>query len=250
MTTLATTAHEGRFTMIKSTTIQSCLQEKWPDWFILSAGGILALTGAMQVLGFFQESAALDVADPIFGCPFRDSILIFGIVEVIAAMFCLFAKGGAWIAGIVAWVVANVVAYRVGLWSMGWYHPYTCLFYLLHALDITPATADGLLNILGGLPPDWQCRNPVEILVLSECEWICQNVCAPSCGGHVNFAGQNHGQNIPCPHCQTAITLRKADNLKISCVSCGGHIEFPPHAVGQKIQCPHCAKNITLLNPA
>jgi ribosomal protein S27E len=210
MTTLATTAHEGRFTMIKSTTIQSCLQEKWPDWFILSAGGILALTGAAQVLGFFQESAALDVADPIFGCPFRDSILIFGIVEVIAAMFCLFAKGGAWIAGIVAWVVANVVAYRVGLWSMGWYHPYTCLFYLLHALDITPATADGLLNILGGC----LLTGSVAILLKS---WFFRNA---------------------------------SGFVKISCVSCGGHIEFPPHAVGQKIQCPHCAKTITLLKPA
>jgi ribosomal protein S27E len=196
--------------MIKSTAIRSCLQKKWPDWFILSAGGILALMGASQVLGFFEELPALDVTDPIFGCPFRYSILIFGVVEVIAAMFCLFAKGGAWIAGIVAWVVANAVAYRIGLWSMGWHHPYTCLFYLLHALDISPATADRLLSMAGG------CLLTGSVAILLKSCFF------QSAGGF----------------------------LKISCISCGGHIEFPAAAVGQKIQCPHCAKNITLLSPA
>jgi DNA-directed RNA polymerase subunit RPC12/RpoP len=73
----------------------------------------------------------------------------------------------------------------------------------------------------------------------------------PACGGPVQFAAPNVGQQIPCPHCRAAITLRKPDdNLKMTCVLCGGHIEFPPHAVGQKIDCPHCAKTITLLRPA
>ena len=73
----------------------------------------------------------------------------------------------------------------------------------------------------------------------------------PACGGHVQFAAVNAGQQIPCPHCQAAIALRQPDaSLKMTCVLCGGHIEFPPHAVGQKIDCPHCAKTITLLRPA
>jgi predicted RNA-binding Zn-ribbon protein involved in translation (DUF1610 family) len=249
MTTLAATTHESRFTMIKSTAIRSCLLEKWPDWFILSAGGILALAGAAQVLGFFQESPALDVADPIFGCPFRDSILIFGIVDVTAAMFCLFAKGGIWIAGFIAWVVANMVVYRAGLWFMGWHHPYTCLFYLLNALDISPVTADGLLSVAAGclltgsvviLLKSWFFRRSDEFVKIS----------CHACGGHIKFSIQNLGRKISCPHCQKETTLRKNDLLKMSCVLCGGHVEFPSYAVGQKIPCPHCAKSITLLQPS
>ncbi len=72
----------------------------------------------------------------------------------------------------------------------------------------------------------------------------------PSCGGHVKFPAQNIGQQIPCPHCQAPITLRKPEEkMKMVCVLCGGPIEFPSHAIGQKIPCPHCAKNITLLQP-
>jgi hypothetical protein len=70
----------------------------------------------------------------------------------------------------------------------------------------------------------------------------------PACGGHLKFAAKNVGQQIPCPHCQKAITLREADEkLKMTCILCGGHVEFPPHAIGQKISCPHCAKSITSL---
>jgi DNA-directed RNA polymerase subunit RPC12/RpoP len=71
----------------------------------------------------------------------------------------------------------------------------------------------------------------------------------PACGGHVQFAAPNVGQQILCPHCQKEMALREPENLKMTCVLCGGHIEFPPHAVGQKINCPHCAKSITLLRP-
>jgi DNA-directed RNA polymerase subunit RPC12/RpoP len=70
----------------------------------------------------------------------------------------------------------------------------------------------------------------------------------PACGGHVRFASQNLGQQIPCPHCQSAIFLSNPEEyFKMTCVLCKGHVEFPPHALGRKIPCPHCAKTITLL---
>lgn len=73
----------------------------------------------------------------------------------------------------------------------------------------------------------------------------------PACGGRVKFAVQNIGQQISCPHCQAAITLRKPEEkLRMTCVLCRGSIEFPAHALGQKISCPHCAKTITLLKLA
>jgi len=41
-------------------------------------------------------------------------------------------------------------------------------------------------------------------------EGLMKMVC-PACGGHVKFAVQNIGQQIPCPHCQASIILRKPD---------------------------------------
>jgi uncharacterized paraquat-inducible protein A len=71
-------------------------------------------------------------------------------------------------------------------------------------------------------------------------------ISCPSCGGHIKFAIQNLGQKIPCPHCQTAVTLRQPENLKMSCFFCKGRIEFPSHALGQKISCPHCKMEVSL----
>jgi uncharacterized paraquat-inducible protein A len=77
-----------------------------------------------------------------------------------------------------------------------------------------------------------------------------EKMTCPGCGVHIRFAIQNVGQNIPCPQCQTLITLRKPDLLKTLCFFCKGHIEFPAHAIGQKIHCPHCQMDITLKEPA
>jgi DNA-directed RNA polymerase subunit RPC12/RpoP len=70
------------------------------------------------------------------------------------------------------------------------------------------------------------------------------------CGGHIEFASQNVGQQIPCPHCRKSIALRKPDFLKMACFFCKEHIEFPAHAIGEKMPCPHCKMDITLKEPA
>lgn len=75
-------------------------------------------------------------------------------------------------------------------------------------------------------------------------------ILCPSCGGHIQFAAQNLGQQIPCPHCRTTITLRKPELLKMSCAICKEHIAFPVHAIGQQIPCPHCKNEMTLKEPS
>jgi DNA-directed RNA polymerase subunit RPC12/RpoP len=72
----------------------------------------------------------------------------------------------------------------------------------------------------------------------------------PACGLHILFAAQSLGQQLPCPQCNTTVTLRKPDLLKTVCFFCKGHIEFPTHAIGEKIPCPHCKMDITLRDPA
>ena len=72
----------------------------------------------------------------------------------------------------------------------------------------------------------------------------------PACGVHIRFDARNLGRQIPCPHCQKTLALRKPDLLKMACFFCQGHIEFPTHAIGEKMACPHCNMDITLKEPA
>jgi predicted RNA-binding Zn-ribbon protein involved in translation (DUF1610 family) len=201
------------------------------------------------VLDFFAKAPAPDMADPIFALPFHDLMLWVGLAELAVACLCLFTSKRTLSLGLLAWLVVTLAAYRVGLWTMGWHHPYAWVAGLINGLDVSPRVADLMIGatsaylLVGSMAMLWFERRTAQ--AATSLKMSC-----PSCGGHIQFASQNLGQQIPCPHCQKETILRKSDNLKMSCVLCGGHIEFPAHAIGQKIQCPHCAKTITLLKPA
>jgi hypothetical protein len=180
------------------------------SWFLLSAGGILALNGTSSLLGVFGKSSVMDLTDPVLGISFRHLLLFAGIIELIVAFLCLFTNKGTLALGLIAWLAVNFAVYRVGLWTMSWHHPYAWLAGLMGGLDISPLIADGIVAVIlaylliGGIAMLWVKRR----------------------------------------------TIQTKGFLKMSCVSCDGHVEFPAHALGQKIPCPHCEKTITLLNPA
>jgi hypothetical protein len=44
---------------------------KWPEAFMLSAGGILLLGGASKTLAVLKHAQVLDLTDPLSGLPFR-----------------------------------------------------------------------------------------------------------------------------------------------------------------------------------
>ncbi len=179
------------------------------SWFLFSAGVILALNGTSDVLAVFGKTQAIGLHDPILGISFRHILLLAGIVELVVSFLCLFTNKGTLSLALVAWLAANFGVYRVGLWTMGWHHPYAWLFGAMGGLDISPLMADGIVTAIlaflfvGSITMIWIERRKAKA---------------------TGF-------------------------LKISCSSCSGHIEFPVHSIGQKIQCPHCAKTITLSNP-
>jgi hypothetical protein len=220
-----------------------------PSWFVLSAGGILLLGGMVKVLDFFAKAPAPDMADPIFALPFHDLMLWVGLAELAVACLCLFTSKRTLSLGLLAWLVVTLTAYRIGLWTMGWHHPYAWVAGLVNGLDISPWVADLMIGatsaylLVGSMAMLWFERRTAQ--AAQSLKMSC-----PTCGGHIKFAIQNLGQQIPCPHCQAAITLRKSDLLKITCYFCKEHIEFPAHALGQKVSCPHCKKEITLKEPA
>jgi predicted RNA-binding Zn-ribbon protein involved in translation (DUF1610 family) len=228
----------------------SRLLADWPKRFMFSAGGILALGGISKLLGIVGKSQQLAISDPIVGIQFRYILLAIGMAELSIAGLCLFTNKRKLSLGLLAWLVANYAVYRIGLWSMGWHHPYVLLGNLIETLNISPLMADGLVALssafllIGSLTILWFGKgdqiplpnNTVESLKMS----------CPACGIHIRFDGRNLGQNISCPHCKSDITLRKPDLLKMTCFFCKEHIEFPAHAIGEKIPCPHCKMDITL----
>jgi len=217
--------------------------------FILSAGGILLLTGTVKVLNFLANPQAPDMTDPVFAMQFRHLVVLVGLAEMVVACLCLFTSKRTLSLGLLTWLVATLAAYRIGIWTMGWHHPYAWVAGWINGLDISPRAADLIIGVtsayllIGSIAMLWLERRMVQSAKFLK-------MSCPSCGVHIKFAIQNLGQKISCPHCQKETILRKPENLKMSCVLCGGHIEFPPHSIGQKIQCPHCAKSITLLKPA
>ena len=177
------------------------------------------------------------MADPIFALPFRELVLLVGLAELVVAGLCLFTSKRTLSLGLLAWLVVTLAAYRVGIWTMGWHHPYAWVAGLINGLDISPWVADLMIGatsaylLIGSVAMLWFERRTAQ--AATSLKMSC-----PSCGGHIKFAIQNLGQQIPCPHCQAVIALSKSDLLKMTCYFCKGHIEFPAHALGQKVSLP------------
>lgn len=227
--------------------LQNWSVEKLPDWFLVSSGAILALNGMEQILEVFAKNQTLDLADPIFGIPFRVMLLSFGIVNVAIAALCFFTDRKMLLLCIIVWWTANGVVYRIGLWQMGWTQPYPLVSYLATSLHISVRKAD---VVLAGVAGYLLTGSITSLVVLKReiSEKQFSKMSCPSCGGHIKFGSQNVGQKTNCPHCKKSVTLRTGGaSLKMSCFFCQGHIEFPAHALGSKMPCPHCKKDITLV---
>jgi hypothetical protein len=230
------------------------LRAENPGWFMLTAGGILVLGSLTAFFTATGKSQPLDMPDPILGIPIRYIVLFVGIVELAIAGLCLFTSRKQWSLMLIMWLMVNLSVYRIGLWTMGWHHPYWLLGSLMEALNISPLMADGIISLFSaflligslillcfGKGDQVAVPNYVDESLKMSCQF---------CGGHIKFATQNLGQKISCPHCQKHITLRKSDLLKMACFFCQEHIKFPAHAIGEKMPCPHCKMDITLKEPA
>jgi DNA-directed RNA polymerase subunit RPC12/RpoP len=241
---------------------------KWIRIFILTAGVILLAAALTRFFIATGSTQALALPDPLLGFPLRYTVLAAGAFELVVALICLFGKHVGLQIGWLAWLGTNYIVVWFGLLAMHIHPQATCIGIFTDPLRIHHGIAGYVFEFLpfglalgsyaavaslwfstgGRMARSAEARQ--RAARRDEAAGLMKMLC-PACGGHVKFAAQNIGQQISCPHCQTAITLRQPDeNLKMTCVLCGGHVEFPPHAIGQKIPCPHCAKTITLLKPA
>jgi hypothetical protein len=218
---------------------------KLVNQFAFWSGAVLLALGAAVTIGALGKSQVVEMRDPVFGVPFRGLMLGIGIIQILIAGLLLFTskiKVASWL---VIWIAINFLAYRIGLWCMGWRHSSGFTFEPLgvsmqHTDVIMSAISTGLLA--GFCIQLWLKHRRAEESKFSK-------TFCPACGGHIKFAIENLGQKTSCPHCKASVTLRNDENLKMSCFFCQEHIEFPAHAIGTKMACPHCKMDITLKEP-
>lgn len=114
--------------------------------FLVSAGVILAIVGGAKVCSALGNAKMLALTDPIIGFQFRYLMFTAGIIELVVATFCFFRENQ-WMATIlVAWLSTNLLVYRIGLWSMGWHRPCSCLGSLTEVIHVSPQLADNIMK--------------------------------------------------------------------------------------------------------
>lgn len=116
--------------------------------FRATAAAALALTGSAKMLSGLGSAKLLETADPIFGVTLRMVLLLTGIVECLVAVFCLLDRHEAIAIPLVAWLAASFLAYRLGLWWIGWHRPCPCLGTLTDALGLSPAWASNAMKLV------------------------------------------------------------------------------------------------------
>ncbi len=151
------------------------MQRRYTELFVKSAGAILLLTGAAKVLSRFGHAKILAVPDPILNLSFGNLMLAVGATELAIAGFCFLPSilrlpfsalrpqhfsapvfrspltlhpsvSPLLQVGLVAWLAANFLAYRIGLWCVGWHHPCSCMGSLAGALHLSDTAADNIMK--------------------------------------------------------------------------------------------------------
>ncbi len=219
--------------------------------FTNSAGALLlALGSALFLINWTSPADAILPRDPLFLMPLNELFWIIGGIAVVTALFCFFSEHPTVPIVLLAWLAVIVLVCQIGLWEAGCRGLTGYLGSFTYAFGISAKAANTLADIV------------FAYLLIGSGVALCiarllpapaahQKMPCPACGARVQFTMENLGRQIPCPYCQSTITLRKTeDELKMTCVLCGGHVVFPAHALGQRISCPHCTKTITLLKPA
>ena len=211
---------------------------------------VAVLLGAFTLALFLSNIANIRLTqphDPLFMLPMDICFWLLGLAAIAVTLASVLVSQPRLKLAIILWFATNLIIYRLGLQWQGVHSAHGYVGTLSRTFNLPNGVTSDLLAILflylftgSAVLLTWSLRaKPEEVLVKTICD---------HCGGHIALSPQNIGQEISCPHCRTAITLRKPDeNLKMICVLCGGHVEFPAHALGQKIPCPHCRSTITLL---
>jgi hypothetical protein len=212
-----------------------------------SGGLLLAVALSLFLVNWTSPVYVVLPLDPLFAMSLRLLFWILGDFALAVSLICLFDDRPTRQMLFLCSLATVFAAYQIGVYCAGcrglsgYLGGFSRTFGIsAYVTNILSTFVFGYLLVVsyGSLIWLWR-RRKLEVNFLK--------MSCPDCGGHIKFAVMNLGGQIPCPHCQTAVTLRKPEeNFKMACFFCQEHIEFPSHALGVKTQCPHCKKDITL----
>jgi hypothetical protein len=130
---------------------------------------VLAVVAVAKLFGATGPARALNVQDPLLGLPFRQVMVLVGLVELLVAFFCLFTPKRYFSLNAIAWLATNFTVYRFGLWFIGWHRPCGCMGNLTDLLHLSPQAADNIMKVILAyllvgsyilLFKSWQDRRP------------------------------------------------------------------------------------------
>lgn len=110
--------------------------------FLYSAGMIFLIVAVAKIISGAGGSRILALPDPIVQIPYRYLLLLAGLLELVVALVCLRGKDLILKAWAVAWIASIVGIYRLGLLSIHYVTPCSCLGTFTASLNVKPETAD------------------------------------------------------------------------------------------------------------
>ena len=142
------------------------------SFFIYSAAIILFIAAAAKLLSATGSAQALDASDSVLYLSHRHIFLLAGGLELVMSAFLLMSRKAKTQLALIAWLAANFLVYRIGLWWMGAPNLCNCLGNLDDYLPISPEVlnATALASLTWLLIGSWtflilgRRKQPVEVL--------------------------------------------------------------------------------------
>lgn len=158
-------------------------------------------------------SGWVSLHDPLLGVSMTVLFWIVGATELAVGLVCLFGKE-IWLkAGLTVWLAAMFLVYQLGLVLAagprafaGYWSNLQTAFHLSSATVCGTLIAAFVYLLLGGaVSLFWSPGNELS----PDNAGDCVTVACPDCGGHIASPVHRMGQQIECPHCGAALTLRE-----------------------------------------
>ena len=115
------------------------------QWFVRIAMGALIATALLKLVSVGSEARGLGASDPLFDfLSTRQVLLLAAMFELAVAAALFMNRNLVTRCGLLLWISAVFVAYRVGLAAVGFEGHCPCLGTLNYGLPISPAVMDRL----------------------------------------------------------------------------------------------------------
>ncbi|MCL4180012.1 MAG: hypothetical protein KJ072_19975 [Verrucomicrobia bacterium] len=115
------------------------------DWFVRIAMGVLVITAILKLISVASEARGLGASDPLFDfLTTRQVLLLAAMFELGTVVAMVVNRNVLTRCGLLLWISAVFVAYRVGLAAVGFDGHCPCLGALNYGLPISPAVMDRL----------------------------------------------------------------------------------------------------------